>query len=438
MPTIEQTNSMHRPSTADRSRQQQRGVWGAAVFCTLLMMTATSVLSAAEPFQPVVLKQQITRVQPQTGIVLWDDSEHVETSAIQLEFSYVAYRDVVSRRGEYDWDFIDRKLAAIARRGHQAILRFYDTYPARPSGVPDYIQQLADYRGRTAASEGKPTGFPDWSHPEYQQFVLEFFTKFAERYDRDPRLAYLQVGFGLWSEYHIYDGPELLGQTFPDHAYQAKFLRHLHDAFPHTPWMISIDAADRNRTPFASQPELLQLSFGVFDDSFLCKPHARENEPNWNFFGRDRWQRAPAGGEFSYYNTNDQKKALAENGPNGVRFETAAAKFHLSFIIGSDQPNHAGIKRVEEAAKSLGYRLKLSGLETDGQTTRGTFTNTGIAPMYFDAYPALDATRSKTSLKGLLPGASRPFELPGDARRHALQVSADRLVAGQVIEFASP
>ena len=42
--------------------------------------------------------------------------------------------------------------------------------------------------------------------------------------------------------------------------------------------MISVDAADGSRAPFASQRDLLKIPFGVFDDSFLCKQHARENE----------------------------------------------------------------------------------------------------------------------------------------------------------------
>ena len=114
-------------------------------------------------------------------------------------------------------------------------------------------------------------------------------------------MAFVETGFGLWAEYHIYDGPRKLGKTFPDKAFQAEFVRHLARVFRKTPWMISVDAADESRAPFAAERELVKLPFGVFDDSFLCRQHARENEPNWNFLGRDRWKRAPAGGEISYY-----------------------------------------------------------------------------------------------------------------------------------------
>ena len=57
------------------------------------------------------------------------------------------------------------------------------------------------------------------------------FDEFAERYDGDPRLAFLEVGFGLWAEYHIYSGPEVLGQTFPSMEFQANYFQHLDRVF---------------------------------------------------------------------------------------------------------------------------------------------------------------------------------------------------------------
>ena len=45
----------------------------------------------------------------------------------------------------------------------------------------------------------------------------------AEKYKNDPRLAFIQTGFGLWSEYHIYDGPFELGKTFPSKDFQDSF-----------------------------------------------------------------------------------------------------------------------------------------------------------------------------------------------------------------------
>jgi hypothetical protein len=59
-------------------------------------------------------------VAPNTVIVLWDDNEKNDTDAIQLEYSYVGYDQVVSRKGVYHWRMVDEKLAASAKCGHQS------------------------------------------------------------------------------------------------------------------------------------------------------------------------------------------------------------------------------------------------------------------------------------------------------------------------------
>ncbi len=372
-----------------------------------------------------------------TGIVLWDTSPHNKTDAIQLEFSYMRYSDVVTRRGEYDWAKVEEKLNAIAARGHQAILRFYYVYPGSPTTVPDYIKQLSDYKETTGKSEKKDTGFPDWSHPELKRFTKEFYSRFAQKYDKDPRIAFLQTGFGLWAEYHIYDGPFKLGGTFPDKGFQAEFLTHLAATFRATPWSISVDAADEDVTPVAGNPDLLKLPFGLFDDSFLCKQHAKENEPNWNALDRERYRRSPAGGEFSYYNDRDQKLALAAEGSNGVSFEKGARAFHISYMIGNDQPEHQPMARIQEAGMACGYQFQITAFLAGEKTSLVTVANPGIAPIYRDAFVAVNGVRAAQSLKGLAPGDRQTFEIASGGAAPRLTIESDHLVAGQSIGFTA-
>jgi hypothetical protein len=386
-------------------------------------------------FRPVPLRSRITRVQPMTGIVLWASSEHNKTSAVQLEFSYMKYNDVVKERGRYDWRVMDRLLDRVAARKHQAIVRFYFVYPGSPTTVPGYIKALPDYHETRGLSEGKPTGFPDWPHRALQEFALEFYEKMAERYDNDPRLAFVETGFGLWAEYHIYSGPKVWGKTFPDKAFQGAFARQLDRVFRKTPWLISVDAADDEYAPFSEKEDLMKLSFGVFDDSFLCQQHARVNEPRWNIMGRDRWKRAPAGGEISYYTARDQEEALSVNGPHGIPFEKAAADFHITFMIANDQPKYRPIDRLRSAGLACGYRFQVTGFEASRTHSKVTVMNRGVAPIYHDAYLAVNGVRSDRSLKGLLPGESRTDEIASGGASPKLTIACDRLVPGQLIEY---
>jgi hypothetical protein len=405
----------------------------------LVLVLAFLVLSqpshAAADLRPVPLQSSITQVQPMTGIVLWSTNSQRGSAPIQLEFAYLGYDQVVDAEGHYDWAEVETLLDDVAGRGHQTILRWHDTYVGKPTRVPGSIKALSDYRETLALSEKKETGFPDWSHPELKRFILDFYTRFAERYDQDPRLAFVQTGFGLWAEYHIYDGPMELGKTFPDKAFQAEFARHLTSVFRHTPWMISVDAGNKKHTPFASDTELLALPFGVFDDSFNHANHAKWNEPNWDLFGRERWKIAPAGGEFSFFEKRDQSEALAAQGPHGIPFETQAAKFHISFIIGDDQPRFQPPERLLAAGQACGYRFEVTRFDSGPGSSIVELRNRGIAPLYHDAYPAVNGVRAELSLKGLLPGESRLFPIKAGGEKPSLSIESDRLVPGQRIEF---
>jgi hypothetical protein len=394
--------------------------------------------SRADEMRQVSLQSRVDQVQPMTGIVLWTTNEAVESASIQLEYSYLTYAAIVSEDGAYNWEPVERLLSEVSQRGHQAVLRWHDTYVGQPTGIPKSITSMDNYTTTRGKSEGKLTEFPDWSHQELRRFVLEFFTRFAERYDRDPRLAFVQVGFGLWAEYHIYDGPMQLGKTFPSKEYQAEFAKHLSTTFHQTPWMISVDAADEDSTPFAENSELLALQFGVFDDSFNHKKHAKENAPNWAVFGADRWKQSPAGGEFSFFTKVDQSKALAPRGPHGVPFEKQAADFHVSFIIGDAQPEFQPDERIRSAGLSCGYRFEITAFETSRSSSNVTIRNTGVAPIYYDAWPAVNGVRAQSSLKGLLPGETRTFRIKSGSEPETtpeLKLECDRLVPGQRIQF---
>lgn len=391
--------------------------------------------------RPISLKSQITQVQPMTGIVLWSDNPKAAeySDAITLEYRYCGYNEVVQADGQYDFAKIDEILDQIAGRNHQAVLRFYFCYVGKETTVPDVIRNRPDYDETIGKSEGEKTHFCDWSNQALQDFTLDFYTRFAERYDNDRRIAFLQTGFGLWAEFHIYDGPNKLGKTFPSKEYQAKFLRHMDGQFSNLPWSISIDAADWDYTPLEDNADLLSLGFGVFDDSFLCKPHPKENAVNWKTLGTERWKRQPGGGEFSYYSNKDQKKALGPDGPNGVSFEDAAKQFHISYMIGNDQPRFQPADRIKSASMATGYRFRVASAQVKGSELTLRVTNDGVAPLYRDAFFAAGEKRSTTSLRGLLPGETIQCSIPGVTSQDLKEISiqCDAILATQAIQFDS-
>ena len=138
------------------------------------------------------------------------------------------------------------------------------------------------------------------------------------------------------------------------------------------------------------------------------------NERCWRAFGADRWTRAPAGGEISYYEDSDQRRFLSPKGIHGVTFAAAAAKYHITFMIANDAPSgrDATPETFRAAAEACGCRFRIVGDATDGTVRRVRIANDGVAPLYHDAFPAVGEAVSPTSLRGLLPGATRDFEIP--------------------------
>ena len=386
----------------------------------------------------VPISSQITQVQPMTGIVLWSDSSAASKEWVTMEFAYMLYNDVCKEKDVFDWTPMENLLNKAKSRGHQAVVRFRYTYPGKSCSVPAYIKELDDYEVLWAKAEGRNTEYPDWRCSELRRFHMEFHKRFAQKYDNDPRLAFLETGFGHWAEYHVYDGQFIMGRTFPSKEFQEEFLKSMDGWFKDTPWMISIDAADDKYGPFHNNRNLLSLGFGNFDDSFMCEDHDDYNFESWEFFGDTRYKKAPLGGEFSYYTSYDQKHCLDKAGMYGRKFEDEVAKYHMTFIIGNDQPGKQTDSRIKEACMSMGYSFQVDDFRVKpGEGSAVKISNVGVAPIYRDAFVAVDGKRGEYSLKNLMPGESKWIKIdsPDVSEESKVSIECDHLVPGQRIQF---
>lgn len=418
-------------------------------FLLLLTSITAFTLSCSQPsnvtadkyahYERIPLQSEIKNVQPMTGIVLWTTNTRASSAKdkIQLEFAYMLYSDVCKEKDVFDWAPMDKLLEEVAARGHQLVVRFRYTYVGKSCAVPDYIKAWPGYEETVGKSEGKTTYFPDWRCEELQRFHLEFHRRFAERYDNDPRLAFVQTGFGLWAEYHIYDGPFRPGRTFPSKEFQTVFFQNLQEYFKYTTWSVSIDAADGTYAPFKTQRDLLNIRFGNFDDSFMHETHHEYNRDCWMFFGDDRYKTAPCGGEFSYYTDYDQKHCLDKDGMYGRIFEDEVATYHMTYINGNDQPRYQTMDRIKEASMSMGYRFEIRDFRIKSGNAAVLIANTGVAPIYRDAYVVIEGVRSTYSLQNLMPGEEQWIEISStEISTHSVPViECDHLVPGQKIEY---
>lgn len=415
-----------------------------------------NIWAAEQDYVSVDLTRSITSVQPMTGLVLWRTHDQVDkyASATTLEFSYCLACKVVTGKKDgqiqYDWSYFEDILNDIASRNHQGIIRFRYENPGNTevgatgaTAVPQYIKDMSDYKETYNNTESGKTYYADWTNAELKWFTKQFITDFNERYKDDPRIAVIQLGFGHWSEGHIYGTQLKLGVNFPSKEYQKEYFTHVSNTLE-IPWGMSIDGGDSYYSPVADDEELLALEFGAFDDSFMHAGHELAsgsgwNEMCWDGIGKEyRWIKGICGGEISYYTSNDQKNFLNPNGMYGWTWEAAAAKYHISYMLASSAPGgkHATVERFREAGMASGYTFRVSDCRTNGSETRLTVSNQGIAPIYRDAFFAIGNVQSETSLRGLLPGKGMEIIIPialNDA--NDLQIVSPFILPNQKIEF---
>lgn len=436
---------------------------GSIALIILLLCEGFCLNVSARRWRQVRVESTIDDVQPMTGLVLWPEQAkrlHAEYGhSIQLEFAYCLPSKVVkgcSPDGtvQYDWSWFDRILDDVASRGHQLVARFRYEYPSsrdvdgRTRGmtaVPDFIRQQEDYHETYNDVKGDgPTWYADWSNQTLMTFTKQFYTDFAARYRNDARLAFLEVGFGHWSEYHIFGTELQLGRNFPSKDYQHDFFLHMDSVMQGLPWLVSIDAGDERYAPYPGDEALGKLPFGLFDDSFMHKGHELAsgsgfNERMWQQIdGSQRWKTGVCGGEVSYYTEREQREFLRKDGLYGHTWEEQSAKYHLSFIIANDAPRgpYGTAERFREASMAVGYHFVVTGVQSNGRQTRLTITNRGTAPLYRDAYMAIGAVRSATTLRGLLPGQSLEITIPAGLRKgQKPQIVSDAILDTQHIGY---
>ncbi|MBP5351071.1 MAG: hypothetical protein J6Y56_03830 [Fibrobacterales bacterium] len=416
---------------------------------------------------PVPLQSSITKALPMTGLVFWTTNYRSGyDDATALEFGYCYPAAVVKGKNSdgtinYDWSSFEELLDRAAARNHQEVVRIAYENPTDKAwdgvkghtAVPEYIKKDSvryNYHETTNTVYGNNVHYADWRSDELKWFTKRFITDFAKRYDNDPRVAFLEVGFGHWSEYHIYGTTIKPDTNFPSAAFQKEYAKHVDTTLKNLPWIIGIAAGDASISPYKNDAELRALNYGMLDDSFMHGGHEISsgqgyNEKCWNALDyTNHWQTAANGGEVSFYEYDPPKDAypydhlylLSPEGPHGITWAQAAAKYHITFMLaGSAVSGSYGTpSHFLQGALASGYKFRVTSYAFNGRKARATVKNEGVAPIYRDAWVAVGGLRSGTSLKGLLPGDSLTVTVNASANDLELTIESDHLV-GRPIQY---
>jgi len=182
-----------------------------------LFIIATALASAGGLFPTVPAPARLPGNSNNTaGIYIARDNRNLDPSVYPVVGGHntFTWEQIEGAPGTYDWSPIDGFIAAEDARGKKAAFGI-STYNGRIVGgiaVPQWL--ISSYPNATYAGDsGSPTKLttpvctphatwriPRYWNGDYKARYQSFVTALANRYKNDPRVAWVQIGVGLYGE----------------------------------------------------------------------------------------------------------------------------------------------------------------------------------------------------------------------------------------------
>lgn len=314
---------------------------------------------------------------------------------------YFQWDKLNPQKGVYDWTEVEKILDICDKNGLGYALRVLPYSPSFINGddtptekydwTPAWVYENGAKKvTATLKGKGYRAQVPVWDDPVYLQAAKDFAKAFAEKFDGDPRLEYIDIRtFGEWGEWHA---SHLDGSEMPSAEIEMDMLDYYAAQFKKTLIVLPSNGSGDVYT------HAISLGIAKRDDGFIGTP------------GRpDSLMRAyKAGLPTIAENLAGYTTMLTYNDiiPGGYlkwtpdRWVSAIKTAHLTYYV-LDQDSDDGFifyKDNKALADSMthviGYNFTVSKAELttiiEPTTTKNTLDitvkNTGVAPCFFDVY----------------------------------------------------
>jgi len=378
-----------------------------------------------------------------------------------MEFRYFSLSDLMIGPREFRWDSLEQFLESVRRRGNQGVFRVWMQYPGQPGGIPEFLLRdgLKVHQWRNTNTAPFPPAdvvTPDYSDKRLRAALARFIEALGNRYDGDPRIAYVTAGLlGTWGEWHDYPRTDLWASK----TVQDEVLDAYRSAMKRTPVLLRTPAgpSDPHYTPTRGR------GFGYHDDSFCwATVETGREEDSWFFEARlraagerDAWRKHPIGGEIrpeAWGIVFDNKPGPKEMQP----FDRCVDRTHATWLMDTgmfrEQAPAARMSRALEAVRRMGFAPQINRLtvelapgsapQTRIQATVA-WTNVGNAPHYHGWTTEARLTDVKGDL--LVKFAQRPSvsgTQPGQAGKWVfsapLSTSSREMLRGASLQIRIP
>jgi hypothetical protein len=313
----------------------------------------------------------------------------------RLVYMVLSWRDLEPEKGKFAFAEIEKKykFETWNQQGVKVILRFVLDYGTNQKhmDIPDWLYQEINGDG-TWYDEDVGKGFsPNYDNPKLIAAHQRVMQKLGERYDHDPRVAFLALGsLGHWGEWHTYSD-EKVNIPFPKLAVSDQYVQHYLDAFP-----------DKKLLMRRPHPIVLDKHLGLYNDMF-GSPRSTSDFVDWFENGYrsslagadipampDFWRTGPSGGEFG--NAGSVRGLLQPENIGEVLAE--AKRSHVSWmgatVLSEAKLNPIEQRNLNQFLETIGYRYVIRSATYPDRVRQGgnlpltmRIDNRGAAPFYY-------------------------------------------------------
>ena len=322
------------------------------------------------------------------------------TSTVYFRF---LWSEIEPNEGDYRWDMIDSVAQNWIAKGKKIAFRVICCNQTT-NACPDYVREAGakgiwfNYKAHVEKGKKFPARWePVYDDPIFLAKYEKFLRAFADRYDGDPNVAFVDVGsIGMYGEGHTGDTSKLSREE-TDRLVRLHLQLHRR-ILPKTLLIISDDVAGSGgQEPEAPLMKLArELGIGYRDDSIFCM--GPEPRPTYNVEGswaHSHWARnfapeTPVVIENGHWTMCEQRGRWVTD-----RLLPCIEKHQASYlsIHAFPEPFFQATKDVwSQINRRLGYRFQLREAvypETvragEPVTVRSTWVNAGVSWLHADA-----------------------------------------------------
>jgi hypothetical protein len=303
-------------------------------------------------------------------------------------FRYVPWRKIEPAEGRFAFEEWEKETWDVPKaKGKHIVFRVFIDYPSQPSGLPDYLRargvQERPVKGR---NDGRVA--TDYDNPVLVAAMERMIAALGQRYDNNPRVAFIQLGFlGFWGEWHTIPQRQL----FANPSTQRRIVDAYRRAFRNKKLMA------RNALGYVADQDWIG-----FHDDYFPQDTGDEGPKKQGYFlydinrtGRsNNWKQAVIGGEMVPFPGNNALKWLGNDKDFAFTMKRAE-EAHFSWIgpyspAMEKSPSTAFLDRSQQLVRRMGYEYCLKDLDIPDEIQRNmpfTLTlngeNQGVAPFYY-------------------------------------------------------